>query len=561
MSLISKFVLFAASVILSLQILQGCKDRPSSDVTKKEVVETPQEISVKAEDIIKGTLEKILTNNPELPDSFRVKNAGILHEMYQHREFKPLWFSEGRFVQRTDSFLSLLDSCMLLGMFPSDYYHKRIHMLRLQLLTDTAREKKMDASQWAFADLMLSSAFVQLVKDVKIGRLLPDSIIAKDSTLTYEFFNSEWDVLGQVSNDSFTKRLEPHHRGYWDIRAALPNFLRKADLTNYTFVASKDSSELRSLIYKRLTEEDTSLVQQTPDSLAIVDAIKKYQERKKLKVDGKITSALLNLLNDTDLEKFVRIAINLDRFKQLQPLPSQHIWVNIPGFYLELREKDSLVLTSKVCVGKPVTKTPVITSAITDMVTYPKWTIPESIVKQEILPGLKKDPGYTIRKGYSLIDKDGNVVDPYTVTWSNYKNYIPYKVVQGSGDDNALGVLKFNFPNKHAVYLHDTNQRYLFSRTNRALSHGCVRVQAWYELSKYILRNDSIYSERAVPVDSLDAWLATKQKRSIPVRKPVPLFIRYFTCDARDGRVVFYDDIYAEDKKFREKIFANKTFL
>ena len=131
-------------------------------------------------------------------------------------------------------------------------------------------------------------------------------------------------------------------------------------------------------------------------------------------------------------------------------------------------------------------------------------------------------------------------------------------MVQGSGDDNALGILKFNFPNKYSVYLHDTNQRYLFSKSSRALSHGCVRVQAWEELAKYILRNDSVYSVNAVPVDSLENWLQTKQKKYIPVHKPIPLFIRYFTCDVKEGRLTFYEDIYGEDKRIREKIFSDK---
>ena len=239
-------------------------------------------------------------------------------------------------------------------------------------------------------------------------------------------------------------------------------------------------------------------------------------------------------------------------------MPEKYLWVNIPSYYLQLRECDTVILQSKVVVGKPETKTPMLTSTIVDMITYPKWTIPESIIKKEILPGLKKDPGYTTRKGYSLVDKDGNEVDPYSVSWAKYEKGIPYKVVQGSGDDNALGVLKFNFPNKYSVYLHDTNQRYLFSKTSRALSHGCVRVQAWNELAQYILRNDSSFASNAVPVDSLESWLATKQKRYIPVRKPIPLFIRYFSCETKNGKLVFYEDIYEEDKRLRDRLFSSK---
>jgi murein L,D-transpeptidase YcbB/YkuD len=243
----------------------------------------------------------------------------------------------------------------------------------------------------------------------------------------------------------------------------------------------------------------------------------------------------------------------------MAPLPDQYIWVNIPGYSLQVREKDSVVLTSKVAVGKSVTRTPVLTSAISDMITYPQWTIPTSIIKEEILPGLKKDPGYTTKRNYSILDRDGNVVDPYFVDWTQFRKEIPYRVIQGSGDDNALGVLKFNFPNKFSVYLHDTNQRYLFGRKNRSLSHGCVRVESWRSLAHYILRSDSIASVYATPVDSLETWLTQKQRRVISVRKRIPLFIRYFTVEGpTSGDLVFHDDIYSEDKLLRDKFFRYK---
>jgi murein L,D-transpeptidase YcbB/YkuD len=240
-------------------------------------------------------------------------------------------------------------------------------------------------------------------------------------------------------------------------------------------------------------------------------------------------------------------------------MPDQYVWVNIPGYYLHVKENDTIRLISKVVVGKPETKTPIISSVITDMITYPQWTIPASIIKKDILPGLKKDPSYTLKKGFSLIDKEGNVVDPYLVDWTKYEMEIPYKVVQGSGDDNALGVLKFNFNNEHSVYLHDTNQRYLFSNKKRALSHGCVRVQNWDSLAYYILRNDSINSERAIPIDSMNAWLVRKEKHVVPVRKRVPLFIRYFTCEGKEDGLVFYEDVYGEDQRLRDKYFKTKN--
>lgn len=529
-------------------------------IGEKEIVEKPEDINVKAEEVIQGTLKDILQNSKDISDSFKIKNAAIVQQLYTDHSFEPLWSADGSFNNWSDSLFTLIDSSRNYGLFPQDYYHQKLKELRSALTLDTAKEVKLDAAKWAYSDLLMTSAFVQLVKDLSKGRLLPDSLLAKDSSLTPQFFAAQFTQFKQSGLDSFTAHLEPQLADYKNLKQGLHRFLAKANLKDYTLIKTKDSSLLPMLVYKRLAEEDTSklLRKETPDSSTIAAAIKKYQKHKGLKADGKISSSLINKLNDTDREKFIRIAITLDKYKMLPPLPVQYVWVNIPSYYLQLRDSDSVVLTSRVVVGKPETKTPLITSAITDMITYPKWHIPESIIKKDILPGLKKDPGYTLRKGYTLFDKDGNEVNPYTVNWSKFKQGIPYKVVQGSGDENALGVMKFNFPNKYSVYLHDTNQRYLFSKSNRALSHGCVRVQAWQELTNFILRNDSAYSEKAIPVDSVSNWLALKEKHIIPVRKRLPLFIRYFTCDTKEDKVVFYDDVYGDDRRIRESIFTDK---
>jgi murein L,D-transpeptidase YcbB/YkuD len=196
------------------------------------------------------------------------------------------------------------------------------------------------------------------------------------------------------------------------------------------------------------------------------------------------------------------------------------------------------------------------------MVTYPQWTIPESIIKKDILPALKTNPGYLEKKGFNLVDSKGEVVDPYTVNWAKYKNGIPWKVMQGSGDDNALGIFKFNFSNPYSVYLHDTNERWLFKNSMRALSHGCVRVQNWEALAFYIARNDSLNktknNELSYTVDSIKTWLVNKDRKRIIVKNRLPLYIEYFTCEVKNNKLVFYDDIYNDDKMLADKYFANK---
>jgi murein L,D-transpeptidase YcbB/YkuD len=270
------------------------------------------------------------------------------------------------------------------------------------------------------------------------------------------------------------------------------------------------------------------------------------------------------VLNLSDQDKFNHIAITMDRYKMLSDsFPEKYIWVNIPSYSLKLMSHDTLILKSKVVVGKPLTRTPVLTSAVSELITYPQWTIPESIVEKEILPGMKKDTGYLRKKGYMLLNYKNEEVSPDSVKWAKYDKKIPYKVIQGSGDDNALGVLKFNFPNKYSVYLHDTNQRSFFAQDIRALSHGCVRVQEWEKMAYYIMNNqlDSTVKKKKlneITLDSMTHWLAIKEKHSIPLRKRIPVYIRYFTCEANDGRISFFEDIYEEDKKMIELLFANK---
>jgi murein L,D-transpeptidase YcbB/YkuD len=327
----------------------------------------------------------------------------------------------------------------------------------------------------------------------------------------------------------------------------------------------RDSSYFIKALQRRLSESGCiDFTSHTADSLQLATAIKKYQQQKGIKADGKISSSLIRLMNTSDAERFKRIAITLDKYKQMEEkMPEKYIWVNLPGYYLWVIEKDSIVLESKIICGKPETRTPLLTSEITDMITYPTWTVPTSIIqKGNYIGKLKGNPGYLAKLGLHLVDRKGQKVDPYNIDWGKYSKGIPYKVMQSSGDNNALGVMKFNFNNPYAVYLHDTNQRYLFKNAARALSHGCVRVQEWEKLAFYIARNDSLKKRPGdtlrYTTDSIRNWIAAKRYHKIDVKNHIPVYLRYFTCEGKNGKIVFYDDIYGEDKILREKYFANK---
>ena len=552
-------------LLLMSNYLVSCKTR-HAPIKKIEIVKQPEEMDDQIADNIKSVLLYAKDNNGKINDSLKLFFPGVLESFYEKNDFHNIWSRKESWVPLADSMFEFIQNSKYYGLYPADYHFKELFSLRKNLREDSLA--KTDAIIWTKADLLLSDAFMKTAKDIKEGRLVPDSnSIALKQKYIDSFFIKSLDEA--IKNDSITSlfnSIGPSNPAYQSLRSVLKNFVDKMDNTVYQYIIYPQNDSLIFIknLQKRLMQAGVAIQDNLlPDSSLLRKEIKKYQASHRMKKDGKVDEKFIRVLNNTDVEKFKRIAITLDRYKLLpDSLPVRYIWVNMPGYYLEVMDHDTIVINSKVIIGKPATPTPELISRITDMVTYPQWTIPESIIKKDILPGLKKDAGYLARKGFNLVDKKGDVVNPYTINWSKYKKGIPWKIMQGSGDDNALGIFKFNFSNPYSVYLHDTNQRYLFQNTIRALSHGCVRVQNWEALAFYIARNDSLNKTEtqklSYDVDSIKTWLAKKDRKRIFVRNRLPLYIVYYTCIAKNDKLIIYDDVYNEDRMLAEKYFANK---
>lgn len=555
------YVLFAF-VIMSCAI--GCKSKHAA--IKKEIVKVPEEMDDQITDNIKAVLQFVKDNDGKINDSSKLYLPDVVTSFYDKNDYHNIWSRKEKWMPVADSMFYFIEHSKYYGLYPADYHFKELNALRKKLIADSTA--KTDAIIWTKADLLLSDAFMKTLKDLKEGRMLPDSvsITRKPKYIDSFFIKNLNEIHNNISINNLFDSIEPANFRYQSLKSLVKNFVDSMDTTKFQFIIypQKDSFLLVKNLQKRLMQSGIAKADETiPDSVLLSKEIRQYQSVHKLKKDGKISSNLIDALNNFDVAKFRRIAVTLDRYKLLpDTLPVRYIWVNLPSYYLELWDNDTLIIRSKVIIGKPATRTPVLSSAITDMVTYPQWTIPESIIKKDILPALKKDPGYLASKGFNLVDDKGDVVDPYTIKWAKYSKGIPWKIMQGSGDDNALGVLKFNFNNLYSVYMHDTNQRYLFQNSERDLSHGCVRVQKWEELAFYIARNDSLNKTKqqqlAYDVDSIKTWLANKDRKRIFVKNRLPLYFEYFTCEARDDKLVFYKDIYNDDMMLGEKYFANK---
>lgn len=524
------------------------------------------------EDAKNESLENILSfaveHTGKLDDSSRLKCPVLVNGYYEQVDFVTRWSRRQEWLPQADSLLNLIGDAARYGLFPRDYHYTRLQQLKRIIDTDSVM--RLDAVLWSKTDLLLTDASLRLLHDIKYGRLKNDSVqlLSDTSGLSRQLMQLQRGMMEASSVQDFIKELEPRYPGYHALKEALPGFLDSMDQRYYTYVPypfkkNDEGDSLRFIrkLEQRLTESNCiSPGKSLPDSARLDSAIRKYQRMKGQKPDGKISAGLVKMMNNTDQEKLRRISITLDRYKLLpDSLPPQYIWVNIPAFYLQVHDSDSVALESRIICGKPVTPTPVLTSAISDMVIYPTWTVPTSIIAKQYLPKLKNNPNYLSRLGLKLINAEGEVISGSSVNWSKYSKGIPYKVMQASGDNNALGVIKFNFSNPHSVYLHDTNERYLFKNASRAYSHGCVRVQEWDKLAAWIARNDSLRLKPGdslrYTADSVRTWIAAKKNRRILVKNRIPLFITYFSCEGKNGRVKFYEDIYGDDKALREKYF------
>ena len=535
-----------------------------TDAKKNRI--TPKQKDAPVEEVIEMMLSVTNAKNSRLDDSTRFYALPVLNFHYKASDFKAIWSSDEKWNTIADTLITYLQQCETDGLFKEDYQFAVLQSLKENIDKDSLKRK--DARQWARADLLLTDAYVHLLQDLKQGRLQPDSLAWKYKAAKHESFFKVWlyKIINGDSLSSIVKLLQPSLKEYRALKKSIPAFIDSMDKKKYTYLVYpyKDSAAFIKKLVTRLHESGIAAQPVLKlDSAKLSQLIIKYQKAKGLKPSGKLSAPMVQMLNNTDQEKLKRIAITLDKYKHLPAkLPEKYIWVNLPSYKLEVWDKDTMVLESKVIIGKPATPTPYITSEISDMVIYPTWTVPNSIIVKDLLPGLKKNPAYLARKGLGLFNSKGEPVDPLDVNWARYTKGIPYYVRQNSGDNNALGVIKFNFNNPYAVYLHDTNQRYLFKNKSRSLSHGCVRVQDWQKLAFYIVRNDSMHSPQPDTLnfntDSITSWIAQKELHRVNIRKRIPLFIRYLSCEGLDGKIKFYEDVYGEDKACREKYFALK---
>lgn len=474
-----------------------------------------------------------------------------LVQLYTNHEFNPFWMENNQLNYLGTQLIEFIEKSSYYGLFPNDYGY------------DSIKHNPLNSSDdWAKIDLLLTQALLSMTKDIHWGRLPFDSVnLRKDTIINAAFFVEVMDHINNKKNITSTlNQLEPTYIGYQNLKIGLKHFLDSVgNIATYEYLEYpiKDSVEFFMHLKNRFIQE--RVLHPSTQEVSLDEwknLIYIYQYRNGLEADGKLSKKVIQLLNDSNWEKFIRIAITLDKMKQLpREMPSSYVMVNLPAFELKVYDDDTVAFKSRIIVGLPATRSPVLNSAFTNYITYPQWTVPYSIVFGEMVPKIIKDPGYLEKERLMVMDWADNLISPDSIDWKKAnRNNFPYVLRQMEGDANSLGIMKFNFHNKFSVYLHDTNARWLFSRNDRALSHGCIRVQEFMKLASFLIKDE----KTKVKMDSVHHWLSTQTKKVVSGFPKLPLYIRYYSCEEENGRVKFYNDLYSEDKYLRNEYFSKK---
>jgi murein L,D-transpeptidase YcbB/YkuD len=508
---------------------------------------------------MRGCLSRAKGQGGQLDDSLKFKEHDIVSGIYGEAGDGRFWIGRDGLKVSAKELCDFIDDSRYYGLFPGDYHNREIRTLRKATPDSPAVG---DEARLARMELLMTDAFVRLVRHIKVGRIPIDTgVYGKPADLdaAYILHLLHRKDAGE-SVRSVLESQEPKHPDYLSLRSALRRDLDSTSLRAYTYVTFPQRDSLRFVrqLQTRLYEDGYISSKSKPaDSLTLSKAIRKAQTARRLTVDGKPGKELVRSLNNTGFHRFQRVAVNLDRYKMLpDPLPMPHVWVNLPSYLLQFRDSGKARMESRVIVGTPSSRTPVIISRIDQIVTYPNWTVPFGIAVGEMLPRVRSNPGYLTSRNFMVIDRSGRVVNPYAVDWGNLgRSNFPYTFRQRPGGGNSLGAIKFNFPNKHSVYLHDTNARGLYAQSYRSLSHGCVRVQNWKQLAEMMLKANN----QIAKADSLNGFLDRKQQRYVQVERPIPVYLVYFTAYTKVGRIQFHDDIYGDDREAIERNFNGRS--
>lgn len=486
--------------------------------------------------------------------------GNLLAEVYERRNFAPNWTSRDEIAE----LITVIKNTEKDGLDPADYHLREAEYVYRELGAGNLQS----AHEQAALDVMLTDSLFRLGYHLRFGKVNPENL---DTNWNFkrELGDEPPAVRMQQAMDApslqtFLDELAPRGPTYKGVRVALADYRELAAAGGWPSVAEGPTlkpgatDERVATIARRLAVTADVADAAPYASSAVYDealeaGVRKFQARHGLDSDGVIGPATLRAMNVPVETRIEQLRLTLERARWVfDSLADNFIIVNIAGFRAYVVRDANIVWQTQVQVGRSYHQTPVFRDEMKYVVFNPTWTVPYSIATKEMLPRIKKDPSYFDTRDFDIKDRSGALIDPKSIDWSKLsRGNFPYTFVQRPGPRNALGRVKFIFPNEHAVYLHDTPSKALFGRAERAFSHGCVRVQNPFELAEVLLGSDGWDQ------DKIKATLDSLETKTVYLPEALPVLLLYWTADiGPNGDVHFYTDVYERDARIAKAMAA-----
>ncbi len=473
----------------------------------------------------------------------------LLPAIYRAHDYAPLWHNP----RSVEQLLAAIRASELDGLNPADY-----NLHTLEILLQQRQNGAGDSDLVSGLDLLLTDSLIRFGYQLSFGKVDPEALYPDWNMTRYiedmDTLVQQADAINTGNIELLLQSLRPQVPAYARLQAALAQYRELQANGGWqpvppgeTLKPGMSGARVAALRARLLVTADMPAVTGDPAlfDVALEAGVRAFQQRHGLEDDGIVGKGTLAALNVPVEQRVDQIRANLERARWvLHDLPDTYLLVDIAGFRVTYTRDGEVVWQTRAQVGRPFRKTPVFRARMTYLEVNPTWTVPPTILKEDVLPEIKRDTAYLTEKNMQVIDYDGNPVDTTTIEWQRYtgRNF-PYLIRQGPGPENALGRIKFMFPNKHLVYLHDTPSKSLFGKTTRAFSSGCIRIEHPYELAELLLEG-----EPGRDRDKVLAAVASMQTRTISLKQPTSIILLYWTVDfTPDGRVAFKQDIYERD--------------
>ncbi len=561
----------AAGLVLSLSSLAVQADEPEVVPVDASAAAPEQPFNLNQQSVPSPAMAALMGTSPAnegmavaqsqtqlaslLPSGYTPVHLSALSLLYAARDMKPMWEN----ADAVRAFQQQLAEVAIAGFQPQ-------FTAWVELLTDP--EVNGMARDVVLSDAMMG--YLQFVSSIPTqgNRWLYSSTPYKAQTPPLAVIN-QWQLAvdrGTVAN--FVATLAPHHPQYAVMHDALLKLVAdnrpwpqmKANASLRPGQSSADIPALREILLRTGMLEGGPEIALPGDNTApakpvkgaqvydnkLVAAVKRFQSWQGLGADGVIGKTTRDALNMTPQVRAGVLALNIQRLRLLPGKPDTGIMVNIPDYSLVYWLNGNQALASRVIVGRPERKTPMMSSALNNVVLNPPWNVPPTLARNDILPKLRNDPGYLERHNYKVLrgwSSNAEAVNPWMVDWSTITpSNLPFRFQQAPGPTNSLGRYKFNMPSSDAIYLHDTPNHNLFQRGARALSSGCVRVNKASDLANMLLQDAGWNDAR------ISSTLKEGKTRYVNIRQSIPVNLYYLTAFVgEDGKTQYRTDIYNYD--------------